>query len=140
MLCWQVRGLPDDYLLLGGEVELVAGLDAEGFKEGGDVAQGDVDAVLCEGVYVADGQVALLSVAAVCCPDVGVVEVEGLLGSKSVDEGFFRLDVNTLGFLCVEEGGVADAKTTLVADVLAEGVRTVGHQAGEDFDFVELVS
>lgn len=91
--------LPDDYLLLGGAEELVAGFDAEGFKEGHYVAEGHIHSVFGQGVYVADGEVAFLLVAHVGGPDVGVVEIECLAGGEAVDEGIGGVHIHTLAFL-----------------------------------------
>ena len=52
---------------------------------------------------VADGEVAFLCIADVVGPDVGIVEIECLLGSKAVDFGRISLDVYTFSFLRVED-------------------------------------
>ena len=49
-------GLPYDYAVSGGAVHGLAFGDAEGLEEGLEVAEGDVDAVDAEGVYVACGE------------------------------------------------------------------------------------
>lgn len=131
-------GLPDDYALgFGAEHRLAFG-NGEGFEEGCDVAEGDVDTVAAERVDVAGGQRADLFVTDIVGPEACIVHVEHLEGIEAVYLGFGRLDVDTFLGLSVKESGHGDAETSLVSDILAESVLSVGVNSGEHFDLVEL--
>ena len=128
------KGLPDDGAVGGVEPHLVAGLDAEGVKEGVDVPQRGVHTVAADGVGVTLGLLEDGFLSHVVGPDAAIAQVEALRGRETV---------NLLVLAALLRGAesiVGDAQTTLVGDVLTQGQVAIGVLILYNNDLVKLCS
>ena len=128
------KGLPDDGAVGGVEPHLVAGLDAEGVKEGVDVPQRGVHTVAADGVGVTLGLLEDGFLSHVVGPDAAIAQVEALRGRETVN----LLVLAEL--LRGAESIVGDAQTTLVGDVLTQGQVAIGVLILYNNDLVKLCS
>lgn len=126
--------LPDLGAVRGGEPHGVAGLDGEGFVEGGLVDEGADGAELARRVG-ADDELAAQGVVAVGgAPALGPGDEETLLGRVTVDEG--RARTGGEGALQGLEG---DRDAAEVGDVFTLGEGAVDEETGQALVGVELV-
>lgn len=125
--------LPNMCSLFLGDEELVALLHLEGVVPGVYMRQGGVHTSLVGRVGVDGDEVFHILGAHVAGPYACPAEEEALLGGESVD------DAQRLLFHAVLQGAEGNVDTTIVADVLAEGLLAVDFLAGNSLNSAEIV-